>query len=178
MYWLWLQKKLGYVGVYLDGINYDRVAMMRLARMLTQGGSEYYLPFHSGDNFKNPWSERRAAALAQYMEHLPYVTQLMFGEVFWFDGPEGYWMTNLAGLPFGIDNQFYPVPGPDYIVRAMLFALVAERGPVRAGHPGILGSLGHQREHPDAGLLGPRLPRGVPMPPTSTPASTRTRARR
>ncbi len=47
-----------------------------------------------------------------YMEHLPFVTQLMVGEVFCFDGPEGYWMTNLAGLPFGIDNQFYPVPSP------------------------------------------------------------------
>ena len=56
------------------------------------------------------------------MEHLPFVTQLMFGECFWYDGPEGYWMTNLAGLPFGIDNQFYPVPGPDYPFRAMLYA--------------------------------------------------------
>jgi hypothetical protein len=118
----YLQKKIGFVGVYLDGIGYDRIAMLRLARTLTAGGSDYYLPFHSGDNFKNPWSEHRAAPLAEYMEHLPYVTQLMFGEVFWFDGPEGYWMTNLAGLPFGIDNQFYPVPGPDYPFRAMLYA--------------------------------------------------------
>ena len=31
-------------------------------------------------------------------------------------------MTNLAGLPFGIDNQFYPVPGPDYPFRVMLYA--------------------------------------------------------
>ncbi len=118
----YLQRKIGFVGVYLDGIGYDRIAMMRLARMLTSGGAGYYLPFHSGDNFKNPWSEHRSAPVAEYMEHLPYVTQLMFGEVFWFDGPEGYWMTNLAGLPFGIDNQFYPVPGPDYPYRSMLFA--------------------------------------------------------
>lgn len=118
----YLQKKIGFVGVYLDGIGYDRIAMMRLARMLAGSGSDYYLPFHSGDNFKNPWSEHRSAPVAEYMEHLPYVTQLMFGEVFWFDGPEGYWMSNLAGLPFGIDNQFYPVPGPDYPYRSMLFA--------------------------------------------------------
>jgi len=118
----WLQKQIGFVGVYLDGIGYDRIGMMRLARMLTAGGSDYYLPFHSGDDFTNPWADRHAAPVAEYMEHLPFVTQLMFGEVFWYDGPEGYWMTNLAGLPFGIDNQFYPVPGPDYPFRAMLFA--------------------------------------------------------
>jgi hypothetical protein len=118
----WLQKKVGSVGVYLDGIGYDRIGMMRLARMLTAGGSDYYLPFHSGDDFKNPWSEMHAAPPANYMEHLPFVTQLMFGECFWYDGPEGYWMTNLAGLPFGIDNQFYPVPGPSYPFRSMLYA--------------------------------------------------------
>ena len=118
----YLQKQMGFVGVYLDGIGYDRLAMLRLARTLTAGGSDYYLPFHSGDDFKNPWSERHAPAVVFYMEHMPYVTQLMFGEVFWFDGPEGYWMVNLAGLPFGIDNQFYPVPGPDYPFRSMLYA--------------------------------------------------------
>ena len=128
----YLQRKIGFVGVYLDGIGYDRIAMLRLARTLTAGGSDYYLPFHSGDNFKNPWSEQRAAPVAYYMEHLPYVTQLMFGEVFWFDGPEGYWMTNLAGLPFGIDNQFYPVPGPDYPFRAMLYASSPNVGPSAA----------------------------------------------
>jgi hypothetical protein len=125
----WLQKKIGFVGVYLDGIGYDRIGMMRLARTLTASGSDYYLPFHSGDNFKNPWSERRSAVTTAYMEHLPYVTQLMFGEVFWYDGPEGYWMTNLAGLPFGIDNQFYPVPGPDYPFRVMLYASSENVGP-------------------------------------------------
>ncbi len=128
----YLQRKIGFVGVYLDGIGFDRIAMLRLARTLTAGGSDYYLPFHSGDNFKNPWSEHHAAPVAQYMEHLPYVTQLMFGEVFWFDGPEGYWMTNLAGLPFGIDNQFYPVPGPDYPFRSMLYVSSPNVGPSAA----------------------------------------------
>jgi hypothetical protein len=118
----WLQKKIGFVGVYLDGIGYDRIGMMRLARALSAGGADYYLPFHNGDDFKNPWSERRASTIACFMEHLPYVTQLMFGECFWYDGPEGYWMTELAGLPFGVDNQFYPVPGPSYPFRSMLYA--------------------------------------------------------
>ena len=118
----WLQKKIGYVGVYLDGIGYDRIGTMRLARALTAGGSDYYLVFHTGDDFKNPWSEWHAAPAANYLEHLPFVTQLMWGECFWYDGPEGYWMTELAGLPFGIDNQFYPVPGPSYPFRTMLYA--------------------------------------------------------
>jgi hypothetical protein len=128
----YLQRKIGFVGVYLDGIGYDRIAMLRLARTLNAGGAEYYLPFHSGDGFKNPWSEQRAAPVIFHMEHLPYVTQLMFGEVFWYDGPEGYWMTNLAGLPFGIDNQFYPVPGPDYPFRSMLYASAPNVGPSAA----------------------------------------------
>lgn len=128
----WLQKKIGFLGIYLDGIGYDRIGMIRLARILTAGGGDYYLPFHSGDDFKNPWSERHAAPIAAYMEHLPFVTQLMFGEVFWYDGPEGYWMTNLAGLPFGLDNQFYPVPGPDYPFRVMLYASSENVGPAAA----------------------------------------------
>jgi hypothetical protein len=128
----WLQKRIGFVGVYLDGIGYDRIGMLRLARTLTAGGSDYYLPFHSGDDFKNPWSELHAAPAANYMEHLPFVTQLMWGECFWYDGPEGYWMTELAGLPFGIDNQFYPVPGPSYPFRSMLYAASENVGPSAA----------------------------------------------
>jgi len=128
----WLQKKIGFLGIYLDGIGYDRIGMIRLARLLTAGGGDYYLPFHSGDDFKNPWSERHAAPITTYMEHLPFVTQLMFGEVFWYDGPEGYWMTNLAGLPFGLDNQFYPVPGPDYPFRVLLYASSENVGPAAA----------------------------------------------
>ena len=105
-------------------------------------------PFHSGDNFKNPWSEHRAAPVAEYMEHLPYVTQLMFGEVFWFDGPEGYWMTNLAGLPFGIDNQFYPVPGPDYPFRSMLYASSPNVGQSAARTSAPCGTAGASTNRP------------------------------
>ncbi len=128
----YLQRKLGGVGVYLDGIGYDRITMLRLARVASAAGADIEIPFHSGDDFKNPWSERHAPAVCFYMEHLPYVTQLMFGEVFWFDGPEGYWMTNLAGLPFGVVNQFYPVPGPDYPFRSLLYAGAPNVGPAAA----------------------------------------------
>lgn len=128
----YLQRKLGGVGVYLDGIGYDRITMLRLARVASAAGADIEIPFHSGDDFKNPWGERHAAPVCFYMEHLPYVTQLMFGEVFWFDGPEGYWMTNLAGLPFGVVNQFYPVPGPDYPFRSLLYASAPNVGPSAA----------------------------------------------
>lgn len=117
----YLQKKIGSIGVYLDGIAYDRIGMMRLARTLSGEGRDYYLNFHVGDA---AWGSdnRGSSPLVLNMEHLPFLTQLMLGEFFWYDGPEGYWMTQLAGLPFGIDNQFYPIPGPDYPFRAMLYA--------------------------------------------------------
>jgi hypothetical protein len=56
--------------------------MLRLARTLGAGGLDYYLPFHSGDGLKNPWSEQHAVPVIFHVEHLPYVTQLMFGELF------------------------------------------------------------------------------------------------
>ena len=128
----YLERKLGGVGVYLDGIGFDRITTLRLARVVSATGADIEIPYHNGDDFKNPWSERHVPIVCCYMEHLPYVTQVMFGEGFWFDGPEGYWMTNLAGLPFGIVNQFYPVPGPDYPFRSLLYAGAPNVGPAAA----------------------------------------------
>jgi hypothetical protein len=45
----------------------------------------------------------------------------------------GAWCGSVeAGLPFGIDNPFYPVPGPDYPFRSMLYASAPNVGPSAA----------------------------------------------
>ena len=42
------------------------------------------------------------------------------GEYFKVKNSPDYWLTELSGLPFGINNQWYPVPGPEFIYREMV----------------------------------------------------------
>ena len=117
----WLQKEVGDIGLYLDGIGYGRDTMLRIVRMLALNNRDYSMVFHGGDGYSGPYDSTRMSTLVNVLDHVPFITQLMLGECFKFDSSADYWVTDLCGLPFGIDNQYYPVPGPDRVFREMLF---------------------------------------------------------
>ena len=121
----WLRNKVGNVGLYLDQIGYGRETMLRLARVLSDGDPDYHNVYHAGEMFSNEgqniyWTH--TSTLGWSMDHLPFVSQLMFGEAFRYDRSAPWWLVELSGLPFGLDNQYYVNPGPERPFREMVFA--------------------------------------------------------
>lgn len=108
----YLRKRLGNFGLYLDGIGYGGETTQRLARILSRDNPTYRIAFHTGNlgNHKGAWKfvdEDRFCPMARNLEHLPYVTSLMFGEMFEFAQGPDYWLLEMSGLPFGLTNDFY-----------------------------------------------------------------------
>ena len=56
-----------------------------------------------------------------YMEHIPYISRLWFGEYFDYNADPDYWMTEVAGLPFGITGEMLEKGGHPY--RGMVYGM-------------------------------------------------------
>ena len=60
-----------------------------------------------------------------YMEHFPFISRLWFGEYFEYDLDQDYWMTEVAGLPFGLMGEMLQDGGHPY--RGMLYGMTARK---------------------------------------------------
>ena len=118
----WLLRHAEIDGIYLDGIGYDRQIMKRLARIGSRLNKErWYLNFHSG-NAAHKATTHRITPMSGYMEHLPYVSQLHFGEQFPNQTAEpDYYLVEMSGIPFGLTNEFRGTPHPEIPHRNMLY---------------------------------------------------------
>jgi len=103
--------------------------MLRIVQMLVRNDSNYNLVVHGGDRYTGPYGSSRIITLLYYFDHVPFTTSLMCGETLDYDSAPDYWVTDLTGLLAGIDNQYFPVPGPERVLRQMLFASTCVRGP-------------------------------------------------
>ncbi len=175
-----LAKTTGVDGIYLDDIAYDRHTMLRVRKVLerhspAQGpvtnsvvtnrpaqGPE--IDLHSANQFTA--KDGFASSANLYMEQLPYVDRLWFGEYFDYENtsPE-YWLVELSGIPFGLMGEMLEGGGNPW--RGMVFGMTGrapavdnrplwqfwqdyglERArmagfwdpgaPVRTSHPGVL----------------------------------------
>lgn len=86
--------------LYLDGIDYDREVIKRVARSLAKANPEYRMEFHSG-----PFGTILNSPVKLKMEHFPYLTKLWFGEFVNYNMPPDYWFVELSGIPFGITGE-------------------------------------------------------------------------
>jgi hypothetical protein len=108
----YLKRRMPDLGIYIDGIGFGRGTSRRLARVLARDNPDYRVVYHTG-NLGNLLpdggyrEDNRFCPMARHMEHLPYVTKLMFGEGFEFRANPDYWLLELSGLPFGLANEFY-----------------------------------------------------------------------
>jgi len=108
----YLKQRMPDLGIYIDGIGFSRRTSQRLARVLSRDNPEYRVMYHTG-NLGNLLpgggyrEENRFCPIARNMEHLPYVTKIMFGEGFEFRANPDYWLLELSGLPFGLANECY-----------------------------------------------------------------------
>ncbi len=127
----WLMRQTGFDGLYLDGIGFDREVMKRVAKAMRRTNPESRIDFHSGNNFE--YLDLRVSPMNQYMEHLPYLSSLWFGEAYDYDKPPDYWLIEMSGLPFGLTNQILQ-PGRNVNPwRAMLHAGSARYHPSSPG---------------------------------------------
>lgn len=99
----WLAKNQEIDGLYLDDIAFSRETVKRISSVMYAHREEVVIDLHSA----NQYNERDGYinSVFLYMEHIPYVTRLWFGEYFDYDADPDYWMTEVAGIPFGIPGE-------------------------------------------------------------------------
>ena len=99
--WLAWQQQID--GLYLDDIAFSRSTVKRLANVLQQHRSQVIIDLHSANQFNERDGYINSAFL--YMEHMPYITRLWFGEYFEYDLGPDYWLTEVSGIPFGLTGE-------------------------------------------------------------------------
>jgi hypothetical protein len=119
----WLAENQHIDGLYLDDIAFSRATMKRLVTVLHEHRDEVVIDLHSANQFNVRDGFINSGML--YMEHFPFISRLWFGEYFDYDqGPE-YWMTEVAGLPFGLMGEMLQDGGHPY--RGLLYGMTARK---------------------------------------------------
>jgi len=119
----WLAENQHIDGLYLDDIAFSRTTVKRLVSVLHEHRDEVVIDLHSANQFNERDGFINSSML--YMEHFPFISRLWFGEYFDYDqGPE-YWMTEVAGIPFGLMGEMLQDGGHPY--RGMLYGMTARK---------------------------------------------------
>lgn len=118
----WLMRNVGIDGLYLDGIGYDREIMKRVRRTMDSSRPGSLIDFHSGNEFY--FNDLRISPACKYMEHLPYIDSLWFGEGYEYEteAPD-YWLVEVSGLPFGLYGEMLHGNGNPW--RGMIYGMTA-----------------------------------------------------
>ncbi|MDH5589254.1 MAG: DUF6067 family protein [Gemmatimonadota bacterium] len=119
----WLAENQRIDGLYLDDIAFSRATVKRLVNVLHEQRDEVVIDLHSANQFNVRDGYINSAML--YMEHFPYITRLWFGEYFDYGQGPDYWMTEVAGLPFGLMGEMLQDGGHPY--RGMLYGMTARK---------------------------------------------------
>ena len=117
----WLTKNVGIDGVYIDDLAFDRNTMKRIRRVLESNRPDPRIDVHSANQF-NP-ADGYINSIFLYMEHMPYLDRLWFGEYFKYDKSPEYWLTDVSGIPFGMMSEMLQDGGNPY--RGMLYGMTA-----------------------------------------------------
>ena len=119
----WLSENQHIDGLYLDDIAFSRTTVKRLVTVLNEHREEVVIDLHSANQFNVRDGFINSAML--YMEHFPFISRLWFGEYFDYDQGPDYWMTEVAGLPFGLMGEMLQDGGHPY--RGMLYGMTARK---------------------------------------------------
>ena len=126
-----LIEDVGIDGVYLDDFVLGRNTMKRMRRILDEYRPGSLIDVHSFSQYDK---ERAgcASSINLYMEHAAYVDRLWLGESFEYDRGPDYWMTEVAGIPFGTMSEM--LHGGGHLWRGMLYGMTC-RLPHETGDP-------------------------------------------
>lgn len=117
----WLTRNVGADGVYIDDLAFDRNTMKRIRRTLEENRPEPRIDVHSANQF-NP-ADGFINSMFLYMEHMPYLDRIWFGEYFKYEKSPEYWLTDVSGIPFGMMSEMLEGGGNPY--RGMLYGMTA-----------------------------------------------------
>ncbi len=117
----WLAENVGIDGLYIDDVAFDRTTMKRVRKVLDRNRQGALIDLHSANQFNVRDGYANSANL--YLEHLPYIDRLWFGEYFDYDGPPQYWLTEMSGIPFGLMGEMLQDGGNPW--RGMLFGMTS-----------------------------------------------------
>jgi hypothetical protein len=126
----WLVKNVGIDGLYLDDLAFDRSTMKRIRKVLDRGRPGSLIDFHSA-NLYNP-KDGFASCANIYLEHLPYIDRLWFGEYFDYNAPPDFWLVEISGIPFGVMGEMLQDGGNKW--RGMIYGMT-NRVPCRGNDP-------------------------------------------
>jgi hypothetical protein len=123
----WLAKHVGIDGIYLDDLAFDRLTMLRVRRALDSNRPGALIDLHSA----NQYDERDgyASSANLYMEQLPYINRLWFGEYFDYNSEPDYFLIEISGIAFGLMGEMLQGGGNPW--RGMVYGMTA-----RLGHSG------------------------------------------
>ncbi|MEG1635461.1 MAG: DUF6067 family protein, partial [Rikenellaceae bacterium] len=120
----WLATNIGIDGLYIDDLAIDRTTMKRVRKVLERNRPEPRIDLHSANQFNAKDGFINSAFL--YMEHMPYLDRLWFGEYFKYEKSPDYWMTEVSGIPFGMMGEMLQDDGNPW--RGMLYGMTARFG--------------------------------------------------
>ena len=117
----WLVKNVAIDGLYIDDVAFDRTVMKRVRKILDNGRPGALIDLHSANQYNVRDGFANSANL--YMEHFPYINRLWFGEYFDYGSAPDFWMTEVAGIPFGLMGEMLQDGGNPW--RGMVFGMTA-----------------------------------------------------
>ena len=121
----WLLKNVGIDGIYLDGIGFDREVMKRERKILDRYRLGSEVDFHCGDGFHKYWHGwENSVNMCKFMEHLPYIDSLWFGEGYHYNNAyatPANWLVEISGLAFGLSNEMLQGGGNPW--KGMLYGM-------------------------------------------------------
>jgi hypothetical protein len=144
----WMIKNAGVDGLYLDGVGYDREIMKRVRKVMDRTRPGCLIDFHSGNNFHPDYGLANCAN--QYLELLPFVDSIWFGEGFNYDESPDYWLVEIAGIPYGLFGEMLHGGGNPW--RGMVYGMTNRLG--WSGDPRPLWKLWDSFGIRDARMIG------------------------
>ncbi|NOZ22557.1 MAG: hypothetical protein GXP25_15855 [Planctomycetes bacterium] len=114
----YLLREKCFYSLYLDGIGYDRDIMKRVARVMSRWNPNYRMEHHQ---CTNPTGTN--SVINMNLEHMPYVTELWYGESFNYNKPPDYWLVDISGLCFGVTGEMLDNTGTINMWRGMIYGL-------------------------------------------------------
>ncbi len=99
----WLIRNVGIDGIYIDDAAYDRTVIRRARKIMDRSKPGMLIDLHSWNHFDKRAGFGNCAIL--YMELMPYLDSLWFGEDFDYGSPADYWLVEISGIPFGLMGE-------------------------------------------------------------------------
>jgi hypothetical protein len=115
----WLVGNIGIDGIYIDDLAFDRVTMKRMRKVLERGNPGTFLDLHSANQY-NP-RDGFANSANLYLEHMPFIDRLWFGEYFDYNKKPDFWMVEVSGIPYGVMGEMLQDGGNPW--RGMLYGM-------------------------------------------------------